>query len=114
MEIEKEIIRGIHALAKKKLMMSVTATAAIAAACFGAEEAEAASYKVKSGDSLWKIAQKYNTTVSQLKKTNNLSGDIIFPKQVLETSKKNSSTTTSNSNSNSGKNSGTSSSSSKS
>src|SRR5699024_3590672 len=53
-------------------------------------------------------------TVSQLEKTNNLSGDIIFPKQVLETSKKNSSTTTSNSNSNSGKNSGTSSSSSKS
>lgn len=87
-------------MANKKIMMSVTATAAIAAACLGAEEAEAASYKVKSGDSLWKIAQQHNTSVSLLKKFNNLSGDIIFPNQVLETSKKNSSSTTSNSNSN--------------
>lgn len=93
-------------MAKKKIMMSVTATAAIAAACFGAEEAEAASYKVKSGDSLWKIAQQYNTSISQLKTTNKLSGDIIFPNQVLETSKKNSSTTSSNSNSNNNASSG--------
>src|SRR5690625_5469819 len=71
-------IRGIHALAKKKFMMSVTAASAIAAAFVGADEAEAASYKVKSGDSLWTIAQKNNTSVSQLKKINNLSGDLIF------------------------------------
>src|SRR5699024_748310 len=93
------LIRGIHALAKKKLMMSVTAASAIAAAVVGADEAEAASYKVKSGDSLWTIAQKNNTSVSQLMKINNLSGDLIFPNQVLETSKKQSSNT-SNSNSN--------------
>jgi len=92
-------IRGIHALAKKKFMMSVTAASAIAAAFVGADEAEAASYKVKSGDSLWTIAQKNNTSVSQLKKINNLSGDLIFPNQVLETNKKQSSNT-SNSNSN--------------
>src|SRR5690625_2375892 len=92
-------IRGIHALAKKKFMMSVTAASAIAAAFVGADEAEAASYKVKSGDSLWTIAQKNNTSVSQLMKINNLSGDLIFPNQVLETSKKQSSNT-SNSNSN--------------
>src|SRR5690625_1398177 len=93
------LIRGIHALAKKKFMMSVTAASAIAAAFVGADEAEAASYKVKSGDSLWTIAQKNNTSVSQLMKINNLSGDLIFPNQVLETSKKQSSNT-SNSNSN--------------
>src|SRR5690625_4543401 len=93
------LIRGIHALAKKKFMMSVTAASAIAAAVVGADEAEAASYKVKSGDSLWTIAQKNNTSVSQLMKINNLSGDLIFPNQVLETSKKQSSNT-SNSNSN--------------
>lgn len=68
--------------------MSVTASAAIASAIFVAEEAEAASYKVQSGDSLWSIAQKYNTNVSQLKLVNNLSGDTIFPNQVIETGKK--------------------------
>src|SRR5690625_118499 len=68
--------------------MSVTATAVIASAFIAAENAEAASHKVKSGDSLWAIAQKYNTTVSQLKSINNLSGDIIHPNQVIETAKK--------------------------
>ncbi|GGB57999.1 putative peptidoglycan endopeptidase LytE [Lentibacillus populi] len=79
-------------MANKKIMMSVTASAVIASAFLAAEEADAASYKVKSGDSLWVIAQKYNTTVSHLKSVNNLTSDIIFPNQVLETgSKKNSS-----------------------
>src|SRR5690625_7468190 len=68
--------------------MSVTATAVIASAFVAAEKAGAASYKVKSGDSLWAIAQKYNTTVSQLKSINKLSGDIIYPNQILETVKK--------------------------
>src|SRR5690625_5034708 len=73
--------------------MSVTATAVIASAFIAAENAEAASHKVKSGDSLWAIAQKYNTTVSQLKSINNLSGDLIHPNQVIETEKKSSSGT---------------------
>src|SRR5690625_98723 len=73
--------------------MSVTATAVIASAFIAAENAEAASHKVKSGDSLWAIAQKYNTTVSQLKSINNLSGDIIHPNQVIKTEKKSSSGT---------------------
>ncbi|RDW21504.1 peptidoglycan endopeptidase [Oceanobacillus arenosus] len=66
-------------------MMSVTASAAIAAAIFSAEEAEAASYKVQSGDSLWSIAQKHQTSVSNLKSVNKLTSDVIFPNQVLET-----------------------------
>lgn len=68
--------------------MSVTATAVIASALFAAEPVDAASYKVQSGDSLWTIAQKHQTTVSHLKKINNLSGDIIFPNQILETETK--------------------------
>ncbi|MEN1968851.1 LysM peptidoglycan-binding domain-containing protein [Lentibacillus sp. N15] len=85
-------------MANKKILMSVSASAVIASAFFVADEAEAASYKVKSGDSLWAIAQKYNTTVSHLKSVNSLTSDMIFPKQVLETGKtKKSSSSTSSS-----------------
>lgn len=73
-------------MTKKKVYMSVATGAFVASALLGAQEAEAASYKVKSGDSLWLIAQKYNTSVAELKKINNLKSDIIYPNQVLETS----------------------------
>lgn len=78
-------------MANKKIIMSVTASAVIASTFVAAEEASAESYKVKSGDSLWAIAQKYNTSVAQLKTINKLSSDIIFPNQILETDKKQSS-----------------------
>ncbi|MDY0393376.1 LysM peptidoglycan-binding domain-containing protein [Virgibacillus halophilus] len=68
--------------------MGVSASAIVASAFFAAQSADAASYSVKSGDSLWTIAQKYNTTVSHLKSINNLSSDLIFPKQVIQTDKK--------------------------
>lgn len=42
------------------------------------------TYVVKAGDSLWKIAQKYETTVEALKNVNNLTSDIITPGQVLQ------------------------------
>ena len=64
--------------------MSVTASAVIASTMFGGQTADAASYKVKPGDSLWSISQKYNTSVANLQAWNNLSNHIIFPNQVLE------------------------------
>src|SRR5690625_4316691 len=65
--------------------MSVTTTAVIASALFVTDQVDAATYKVQSGDSLWNIALKHETTVSHLKALNNLTSDIIFPNQILKT-----------------------------
>ena len=84
-------------MGNKKLYMSVTTTAIIASALFWAEETEASStYKVQSGDSLWKIAQKNDISVPQLKSLNNLRSDLIFPNQILKTEKNSTNNSTSN------------------
>lgn len=93
----KRFKRRNYLVAKKKVMMSVTASAAIAASFAAADQAEAASYKVKSGDSLWKISEKYNVSVSSLKSINKLSSDVIYPNQVIKTTKSSSSKSSSKS-----------------
>lgn len=54
---------------------------------FGSHAASASAasntYTVKSGDSLYKIAKKYKTSVTNLKKWNHLKSDMIHPKQKL-------------------------------
>ena len=60
----------------------------------------AASYTVKSGDSLWKISKNHNVSISQLKSWNNLSNDTIYPGQILTINSSSSGNTTSSSGSN--------------
>lgn len=44
---------------------------------------KAGVYTVAAGDSLWSIAQRYNTSVENLKSINNLTSDVIYPGQEL-------------------------------
>jgi hypothetical protein len=46
--------------------------------------AETTAYRVRSGDSLWRIARRHGTTVDQLRDVNGLDGERIFVGQVLD------------------------------
>ena len=48
------------------------------------QDSMAGYHVVKSGDTLWAIAQQYGVKVASLKKWNNLKNDLIFPGQSLE------------------------------
>lgn len=67
----------------KKLAFAVSVTSG-AVALFSHHNAEASTqHTVQAGESLWSIAQKYNTSVNSIKQNNNLSNNFIFPGQVL-------------------------------
>jgi len=56
-------------------------------------ESTTSTYTVQKGDSLWTIAQKFNTTVDNLKNINNLKSDTLQIGQVLKISGTNKPTT---------------------
>ncbi len=67
----------------KKLAFAITAASG-AAAVLSHHDAEASTqHKVQSGESLWSIAQKYNTSVDSIKQNNNLNSNMVFPGQVI-------------------------------
>jgi peptidoglycan DL-endopeptidase LytE len=68
----------------KKTIIAVTTAALVSS--LAATSVDAASYRVKSGDSLSVIAYKYDTSVSNLKSWNDLKSDTIYVDQVLEVS----------------------------
>ncbi len=67
----------------KKMFWTLTLTITLLVS--GANESFATSqtYKVKKGDTLYKISQMHNTTVTKLKSWNNLKTDLIYPNQKL-------------------------------
>ncbi|WP_422122078.1 LysM peptidoglycan-binding domain-containing protein [Planococcus sp. X10-3] len=66
----------------KKQIVTLTAIAALSVGAATTASADS-SYTVKSGDTLWGISQEKNVSVSDLKGWNDLSSDLIFPKQEL-------------------------------
>lgn len=56
----------------------------------GVQSTEAATYTVKSGDYLYKIASQHKTTVSKIKQTNHLRSDLILIGQKLQVPNKSS------------------------
>ena len=67
---------------KKLAVAASVATGAVAV--LSNHNAEASTqHTVKSGESLWSIASKYNTSVDSIKKNNNLSNNMIFLVKLL-------------------------------
>ena len=66
----------------KKTLLSVATVTALTG--IASHNISAAEYTVESGDTLWSLANESGTSVSTLKEVNGLSGDLIFPGDVLE------------------------------
>ena len=69
----------------KKTIVRAVSTAAFLSVVY-AGSAYASTHTVQKGDSLSKIASKYQTTVSELKSLNGLKSDMIFVNQTLKVS----------------------------
>lgn len=77
----------------KKVLLSAAAMTGLAV--LGQKAASADTVTVKAGDTVYKIAQKHNTTVSAIEKANNLSNvDLIYVGQKLSVGSSSSSAST--------------------
>ncbi|MFU0768760.1 LysM peptidoglycan-binding domain-containing protein [Staphylococcus pasteuri] len=76
----------------KKIIAAILGTSAVSAIAATQADAATTTHKVKSGESLWSISNKYGVSVSKLKSLNGMTSNIIFPNQVLKLSGSTSST----------------------
>lgn len=66
-------------------MKKITALTGMAILATGiSAQADAKEHTVTYGESVWSIADKYDTTVERIKKINKIESDIILPNQKLE------------------------------
>ncbi|WP_353855544.1 LysM peptidoglycan-binding domain-containing protein [Bacillus sp. Bos-x628] len=72
----------------KKTIMSLVAVAAISSTAIGAQQASAKEITVQKGDTLWRISQKNDVSLKDLKGWNNLSTDTIYAGDKLTISSK--------------------------
>ena len=75
--------KKIGKIMKKTLTASLFTGAVAAASLLGSSVVSADTYHVKSGDTLYGISLKYNTTVSKIKSQNGLRSDLILVGQNL-------------------------------
>ncbi|KRG14695.1 3D domain-containing protein [Lederbergia galactosidilytica] len=71
----------------RKVVFSMITVCVLIFGFSGVSSAATTTYKVKKGDSLWKIATKHKVSVNQLKTWNGLKKDLIKPNQVLKVTK---------------------------
>ncbi|SET51730.1 3D (Asp-Asp-Asp) domain-containing protein [Oceanobacillus limi] len=66
----------------KKLVAGIALISLIAGVSVNNVSAE--EYEVEKGDSLWKIAQEFDTTINEIIEINDLEETVIFPEQKLQ------------------------------
>lgn len=69
---------------KKSTLKTVAITISLGAFLLIPNYASAFPYIVQSGDSIWKLSQKFGVTMTSIRETNRLSSDSIWIGQVLE------------------------------
>lgn len=68
----------------KKLAFAVTAASGAAAVIANHEADASTQHTVKSGESLWSISQQYGVSVDEIKQSNDINNNMVFPGQVIE------------------------------
>lgn len=80
-------LRGNLINVGQKLRIPSTATVASAAAGNDVVAVNEITHRVNRGDTLWRIANRYGTSVKQLRQVNSQAGDALHVGQVLKISK---------------------------
>lgn len=79
----KEVNR-MNIMKQIKSLVAVTSVLICCSVMTGGECAQAATYQVQSGDTLYKIAANHKITVEELKQANNLNGNTIHTGELLQ------------------------------